>query len=229
MATNSALASVLDQAQQAAQAYVPPQVQTAPENLPAPANNNNTALAKPTLAQAAESGGLDVDDFLQVKAEGLKLGKDFKGLLEELTVEIDMTEVALIWSARGETAGKTTFIKSYDGVTTAQGQNFQLAMSHLQRTNTKFDGPYQSAEIPFELVDDVKDPKSALVIDSGTRIGLTPSITGFKSFQRFLKKLQKEDPTLLEATLKVKLTHAKRTNSNNNEWGVVEFEKLEVV
>jgi hypothetical protein len=226
--TASALDNMMAQAEAAAATYQPPALTQAPENLPAPANNNS-ALAKPSLADFANSGGMTVDEFVQVKAEGFRIGKDMKGLLDELIVEIDMSEVIPIFSARGETGGNTKFIKSYDGQTTDRGENFNAALAHLQRTNTKFEGPYKSAEIPMELVDDVKDPKSALTFDSGTSIGLTPSITGFKSFQKFMKSLTKSDPSLLEATLKVKLVHEKKTNSNNNEWGVLNFELIEVL
>jgi hypothetical protein len=228
MAQNAALANVLDQATRASENFQPPQVTTAPENLPVPANNNSSALAKPTMDSMVESGGMTVDEYLTVKAEGFRIG-EMKGLIEEFIAELDMSDVVPIYSARGETSGNTKFIKSYDGARTPQGENFQVAMRHLEATSTKFVGPYQSAEIPVELVEDVKDPKSSLVIDSGTIVGITPSVTGFNHFQKFLKKLTKQDPALLTSTLKVKVIHTKRTNKNNNEWGVVDFELLGVV
>jgi hypothetical protein len=226
MASNAALNSVLDQATAAAQNYQPPALVSAPNPLPVPANNN--ALAAPSMTSMVNSGGMTVDEYLTVKAEGFRIG-DMKGLIEEFVAELDMTEVVAVYSARGESGGNTTFIKSYDGVTTSQGQNFQVAMQHLQATNQKFTGPYKSAEIPVELVQDVKDPKGGTNYESGTIVGITPSVTGFAHFQKFLKKLQKQDPALLEATLKVRVSHEKRTNKNNNEWGVVNFELLEVL
>src|SRR3546814_15245014 len=88
-------------------------------------------------------------------------------------------------------------------------------LARLQKTNDKVDGPYDTVEIPFELADDVKDPKSSAVFEAGLEIGYMPSLTGYKEFQRFVKSLNKKDPALLEARLKVKFIHEKKTNSNN--------------
>lgn len=231
MATNAALDAVMNQAQEAANNFQTPAPYapntTGSGQVPVPANNNGTQLAKPSLATAIQGGGMDVDEYFQVKAEGFRIGKDFKGLLEELTVEIDMTEVQVMYSARSEIGGNTTFIRSYDGVTTSDGRNFDLACKQLEARGGKYSGVYESAEVPCTILEDVKDPKSSLVVEEGTTVGYTPSVTGFKPLRKFLKDLAKRDPALLEETLKVKLVHEKKTNSNNNEWGVLKFELVD--
>ena len=226
MSSNPALDAVLANAKTAAANYTPPAVQDAQTNAPAVVGSSG-GLARPSMDAIVNGGGITVDEYLQSKAEGFRISKDMKGLLEEIVVEIDMSDVVPIYQSRHETNGSTTFIKSYDGVTTSMGGNFEQAVANANAVNLKNTGVYSSAEIPVELAVDAKDPKTSLVIHAGTMIGITPSLTGFKEFQKFCKALTKKDPNLVNAVIKAKIKHLKRTNSNNNEWGVVEFEYLE--
>lgn len=226
MASNSALDNVLAQAEAAAENFVPAAVTTG-NTLPVAANQNSNALSKPSMSDVLNGGGLSVDEYLQNKSEGFRISKEMKGLLDEIIVEIDLSDVAVIYSSRHEQSGKTVFLKSYDGIRTDQNENFQGKIAHYDAMGYKGSGIYQTVEIPAELLDDTKDPKSTLVIPAGTTIGITPSLTGFKEFQKFMKKLNKTNPELVEDVVKVKVGHLKRTNTNNNEWGVSTFELAE--
>lgn len=217
----SALDAVMNQAEAAAGAI-------APVSLPIPANTNvagPVALAKPSLDSFADGGGMDVDEYLKVKAEGFKIG-DEMGLIEELEVEIDMSEVTPIYSFRCELGGQTKFVKSYDGVTTSDGKSFQGEVDRLTRVGEKPSGVYETIEIPMTLLNDVSDTKKKVTFDADTRIGYTPSITAAKPFRSFTRKLRQANPALLQDVVKVKLTHEKRTKGQY-EWGIVNFELIE--
>jgi hypothetical protein len=228
--TASALDNVMAEAEAAAAAVVP-----VPVPLPGnatdlvPATPANTNLARPTIEDFLDGGGMDVDTYLKVNAEGFRIGDKMQGLLEEVIVEIDMSEVTPIYQSRHEAGGKTTFLKTYDGSTTPEGKSFDSEFQRLSRINVKNDGPFQTAEIPMTLFDDVEDPKksSTVKIDAGTRVGLTPSKTGFRAFQAFGKSLRRTNPDALNGVLKVKLTHEKKTNTAGNEWGVLNFESVD--
>lgn len=224
---STALDQVMEQAETASREIAPIDLPT-PGNAAGlvPANAANTNLSKPSLADFIDGGGMDVDTYLKVNAEGFRIGDSMQGLLEDVIVEIDLTEVTPIYQSRHEAGGNTTFLKTYDGVTTPEGKNFQSEFERLSRLNVKNDGPFQTAEIPMTLVDDVADPKKAstVKIDAGSRIGLTPSKTGFKAFQTFMKRLRASNPDALNGEVKVKLTHEKKTNRAGNEWGVINFE-----
>lgn len=210
-------------------------------SVPAIANNDNAislvsntggGLSRPSAESAMNSAGMTVDEYLTMQqgGGGFRIGKEMKGLLDELVVEIDLEEVAYIWSCRSELNGATTFIKSYDGLTTSTGANFAFDVQRLKNVpGSKTTEPYQSAEIPATLLEDVADPKtgSSVVIPEGTSIGITPSMTGFGEFQKFLKKLRRENPDALNDTVKVKLVAVDKTNSKNNKWGVLQFELAE--
>lgn len=220
MASN-ALDTIMNEAEAAAANFQPPV--PLPVNVPVAANNNQP-LAKPSMDNFLDTGGMDVDQYFRVKPDGIRIGDDMKGLVDEVIVELDMREVTPIYSSRHESGGSTKFIKSYDGATTPSGENFQQLVAQFTASNQKSSGIYQTVEIPVTLVNDVTDPKSKLTFDAGTRVGLTPSVTGFKSYQKFAKELRRNDPSLLSQTLKVKLTHRQRKNTTGNEWGVVDFE-----
>lgn len=227
-ASNTALDSVLANASAAAENFSPPAITTG-NTLPAPANDNRMgALAKPSMENFMGASGMSVDEYLTSKAEGFRISKEMKGLLDEIVVEIDMMDVVPVYVSSHETGGQTKFLKSYDGETTPSGQNFQYAFQAECARNSNNKDPYKTVEIPVTLVNDVKDPKSPLIIHAGTIVGITPSMTGFTHFEKFFKKLLKADPDNRDATVKVRVYHTKRTNSRNNEWGVVDFELLEV-
>lgn len=232
---SEALNNVLAQAEAASQNYVPQTpalVGTNDNALGAVATpQGGGALSAPSQNSALTGGGLVVDEYLTMNngGGGFRIGKDMKGLLDEIEVEIDMDDVAYIWSVRSEVGGLTKFIKSYDGVTSSTGSNFQYEIQKLMSVpGNKTTEPYQTAEIPATLLHDVQDPKkdSTVVIHEGTTIGITPSLTGFKNFQKFLKKLQKTDPSLLNDVIRVKLTSEDKSNNKNNKWCVLDFELL---
>lgn len=213
---SDALTAVMNAAAAAADA-----APAASANLPATQTNSNVPVARPSLDSMTDSAGLTVDHYLNVMQGGFRLG-DMKGYFTEAEVTLDLDEVVAIYQVRANRSGQTTFIKSYDGVTTNTGQNFDLATRQLQQTNDKVDGPYQTAEIPVTLTKDVTDGK--VKVEAGATIGVTPSITGVKFFTKFVKAARARG---LTGDIRVKLVHTPQTNTKGNEWGVVAFELID--
>jgi hypothetical protein len=214
----SALSRVMDQAAAAAEASPATGNELAPY-AQGGAVQQYQQPTRPTLDSMADSAGIQVDDYLTVKDTGFRLG-EMKGVFEEARVRIDLTEVVPIISVRSTRQGRTTFFKSYDGgLTTSQGQNFAQAVQHAQATGDKTDGPYTTAEIPAELLQDVSDGKTK--VNAGLRIGITPSITGVKFFTKFYNELRRAG--LQQAVVDVTIRHKAQSNTAGNEWGVVEF------
>lgn len=223
--SNNQLESLVAEAEQAAENFQQP----ASPSVPAVAPAQTTALSKPSLDNFLDAGGLDVDEFVRLNDSGFKFGDKMQGLFDEAIVTIDMSTVTPIHSFRYEVGGNTKFLKSYDGVTSADGMNFQQQVAQAAALpGAKTSGIYPTVEIPMVLTERMEDPKkgSTVAFDAGTRIGYTPSVTGFKAFQAFAKKLRAENPELLRSEITVRITHAVRTNSNNNRWGVLEFERV---
>lgn len=216
------LENLVNQASEAASNFQPPATTTAPQG------GTVAQYQKPSMDSFLDGGGLDVDAFVRLNDSGIRFGDKMQGLIDEFTADIDMTQVTPISSFRYEVGGQTTFLKSYDGVTTADGRNFAQACAQAERIpGAKCSGVYPTVEIPMTLVDAVKDPKSGsnVKFDVGTKIGYTPSVTGAKAFQALGKELRSENPELLKETIRVKAKHVRRTKGTNN-WGVLEFERI---
>lgn len=212
MSNGSALDRVMGQAEEAASNFSAPAVR---DNQSLQQTSGGNALARPSLESLADSAGIQVDEYLTVKDTGFRLGDNKNALFTKAKVRIDINEVVPIFSVRANRAGQTTFIKSYDGAMTAQGQNFALATEQLRAQNDKVDGPYQTVEIPAELLEKVSG------FAPGTRIGITPAITGVKFWTKFYNELRRAG--LQTAVVDVEIVHTPQTNTKGNEWGVVSF------
>jgi len=214
MANNSALDSVIDQATTAADSATS---NTGGALVAQPQQGTAVATSRPSLDDMADNSGMTVDAYLSVKEAGLRIDKE--AYFQEAEVTIDLTAVVPIFSVRANRGGSTTFIKSYDGRMTSQGENFQQATQRLQASHDKVDGPYQTAEIPVVLLKDVPGAKK------GQTLGITPAITGVKFWTKFYKELREKG--LSTSTVKAKITCVPQTNKNGNEWGVVGFELID--
>jgi hypothetical protein len=223
MSTNAALQNVLDEAEAAAASNPP-----VTNNNVVPIQTQNNALAplgQPDLQSFVNSGGMTVDQFLNVKPASIRLGDMKTGTIEKIEAIIDMIDITPLYVCRIEVGGNTSYIRSYNGVTTSRGENFQQAIALKERQpGAKSSGIYPTVEVPFELAADVLDNKGNKVGDEGATVGFTPSLTGFTEFQRFCKQLGKKDPRLLQSRLRVNLLAKTRTNKNGNEWLVIDYE-----
>jgi hypothetical protein len=174
------------------------------------------------------ANGMEVVSYLVVKDAGIKLSKDWQGYIDEFEATIDLSEVALFMGIRKEVGTNVTYAKTYDGVSTHRtGEPFSTTVENFKRDSTKPADVYRGADIPMTVTQDYTDAKSKKTIEAGTRVGLTTSITGFKPWAAFKKKLN--DAGFGKSTVRVKVTHSPRTNQNNQEYGVCEFTLLEVI
>lgn len=213
MTQNSALNAVMDQAAAASAAFG--DAPTINSLVPA----GGTAVApyeapkRPSLDDIADNSGMQVDAYLSVKDAGLRIDKE--PYFQKAKGTIDLSECVPIFSVRANRGGNTTFIKSYDGVMTSQGQNFNQAIAQLRATHDKVDGPYQTVEIPFTLGEKVPGA------EKGKRLGITPAITGVKFWTKFYNELRQKG--LQRSVVEVEIECVPQTNKNGNEWGVVGF------
>jgi len=206
----SALDNVMNQAAAAADSFQATALQAAPSGGALQA----AAPVKMTLDDMADNSGMQVDAYLQVKDAGLRI--EGSAYFQTADVTINIPDVAVIQSVRANRGGATTFIKSYDGVSTSTGENFAQATANLRATHDKVDGPYLTAEIPVVLLQDVPGAKA------GQSLGITPAITGVKFWTKFYKEVR--DAGLQGGVVKAKISCVPQKNKAGNEWGVVGFE-----
>lgn len=174
------------------------------------------------------AGGMTVDTYINVTPFGIRLNKEWGGQLDSFEATIDMNDVKFFWGVQ-KTIGKSVeYAKSYDGVSTIKGENFQNVIGDFQRLSDKKADPYPGADLPFNLANDYADPKDAKKVYNADQVaGWTTSITGFKPWQAFHKKIKAAG--LGTSVLKLKVSHAPRKNNAGQEYGVLEFDLLEIV
>lgn len=173
-------------------------------------------------------GGMSVDGYVAVKPAGIRLDKDWAGHIDDFEAVIDMNDVRFFMGIQKTIGTNVTYAKSYDGKTTSVGENFQQIVAEFKRDSQKKADPYPGADIPMTIMQKYADPKDAKrAIDPETTLGLTTSITGFKPWQAFHRKVKTAG--LDTSVLKVKVTHSPRKNAAGQEYGVCEFDLIEVV
>lgn len=206
----------------AAAANIPQEA--AGDNLPATASAAGTAVTvgKPMGLDDAMAGAVVVDEWLKVSELGLQISNK-KPVLEEIRVRIDMSDVN--FSEVVKYGNPATYRKTYDRVMTTDGATWPQALSEARAVDPKA-RPYKSADINLELVDDVQLKDE--VCSAGTVLGHSFSTTGFKSFAKLVKQMDKagDDPTT--DTIEVTVGYIEQS-SNGNTWGILDFRDYKVV
>ncbi|TAU37822.1 hypothetical protein ELI44_32880 (plasmid) [Rhizobium ruizarguesonis] len=120
----------------------------------------STAVGAPVAAGAPlglddmMAGGVSVDHWLKLTADGIKIGDKTKPL-DTIEVYLDMSEIAYNFSVKYNVNGTAVYHKTYDRVTDAQGGPWIATMQKAQSIDPKA-YEYRSAEIPFVLAADVE-------------------------------------------------------------------------
>lgn len=227
--SNQSIAEAMAAAQAAAANY------TAPGNVPATAGS--TAVGAPTAAGAPlglddmMAGGVSVDHWLKLTADGIKIGDKTKPL-DTIEVFLNLAEIAYIYQTKYNLNGSSVYHKTYDRVTDAQGGPWISTLQTAKSIDPK-SYEYRSAEIPFVLGADVESKtKGELAAKAGERLGLTLSTTGWKKFEEFVKILAREKIDPKTATVKLTLGYETKQKAGVNDWGVPTFlnhEEVDVI
>ncbi len=223
----SNLDDIVAQAQAKANALVPVDGATP---LPTTIPQTGTSAVAYDMSDDAflNRGGMSVDGYVAVKPAGIRLDKDWSGHIDDFEVTIDMNDVRFFMGIQKTIGTNVTYAKSYDGRTTSVGENFQQVVAEFRRDSQKKADPYPGADIPMVVTKEYKDPKDVKkVVEPDTTLGLTTSITGFKSWQAFHRKVKAAG--LDTSVLKVKVTHSPRKNNAGQEYGVCEFDLIDIV
>jgi hypothetical protein len=206
------------------------------ENLPAttPQTGGSTALTQTSTSGTdmsteafLNSGGMDVEGYVNVNEFGIRLNKEWKGFLDSFEATIDLADVVYFKGIQKTIGKNVEYAKTYNGITTSKGENWEAIKAEYMRDSQKPASPYDGAEIPVTLTQGYDDGKGGKPVEADTTLGITTSITAFKPWQRFHKKLAKAG--LIEGRVKVKITAVPRRNAGGQDYGVYDFEVLEVL
>jgi hypothetical protein len=190
---------------------------------------DNTTTFSTGLDDFLNGGGIRPDKWLQVKDAGIRIDRDDKAFVESFTGTLDLSEVKLFWGSRAEFAGNNVqYAKSYDGKLTDKGENFNQVLAEFKASSVKDASPYRGADVLVTLDEAVTQGKT--VVDEGTRVGYSTSITGFAPFQSFLAAMKKQGLLRAEGdgeVVRVKVTHKLKTNPKGQDYGILLFDKID--
>ena len=174
--------------------------------------------AAPLSLDSMMAGGLMVDAWLKVNAFGMFVGAS-KHPFQSIELELDMAQIAYNYAIKY--GNPATYSKSYDHVTCAQGGSWADAVMRAQRVDPKAQ-EYRSADLPFKVLEDLKDAKGEVLIEAGKMLGHGLATTGWRSFSEFVRRLKTDGVNPNSALIKVKLGYEPMKNAKG-EWGVPKF------
>lgn len=183
------------------------------------ASGGAVAVARPGAPLTFEdmaAGSITVDQWIGVKEFGLLFGAEKKLVTEPVTVEIDLNAVAYQQSIKF--GNPAQYLKTYDASVCATGGSWEAAIARAQRVDPNA-RPYPSADVPMRVTHDVKSG-NVLVAEAGQVLGNSLSTTNWANWKKFMADCKAAG---LTGVVKVVLTAEKRTNKNNNVWGVIVF------
>lgn len=213
-AIEGAIAAAKDQAAQNRD-NLPAQVQTNTEISTAYA----PAAAKLKTLDDLGASGLNVDHFLSVTEDGLKI-KDKNGLIEQILVEIDMQKIAVFEGIKYG-GNNAIYVKTYDGVNANTGGLWAAALRKAQMAEPNV-RPYMGADLTMVLAEPALSVKGETVADVGTVLGHSTSTTNKANLMELIDAVKAAG--LSNEIVLVKVTSQPRTNKNGNNWGVLKFE-----
>jgi len=201
---------------------------TALANAPAPTQGAVAEVVKPgpkmTMEQLS-AGSMSVDKWVKVNEDGIKIG-DGKLIPDGFIATIDMTDGRGFVPKMAIKGGNPAqYAYSLDGVTAVSGGSWEAAQARIRAlAGAGAATPYRAVDLPFTLVEDVKDMSGAVVGKAGEVVGYTTSTTNWANWETFYRAVGQAG--LMGSTVKVKLTQQARSAKGNN-WGVVRFELIE--
>lgn len=196
--------------------------ETSEAQLPATRSEPNALARRPSLDNLMNSG-MNVDDYIKVSEDGLKVVVENKStLFESVEVTIDMSEVVSTEAIKF--GNPPQYFKTFDGVVCTDGRTKWTDAIEKGAAHNPPSTPYSSADIPFTLDEPIKKG-DAIVFDVGTRLGYSLSTTNREAFARFLKDVNNDN--LRHSKVRVKLGYEAKSNKDYT-WGIVTFTLLGV-
>jgi hypothetical protein len=163
---------------------------------------------------------LAVDHWLKVNQFGLFIDANrtpFKSL--ELALSLD----EIVATRQIKAGHPVKYWKTLDGATCLTGGSWEDVVAEAQILDPRA-RDYRSADLPFVALSDIVSADGELLAAKDERIGHSLSMTGWRSFSRFLRRLH----NLERETYRIALGF-KALSRGPNCWGVLEFMNYEVI
>lgn len=204
------------------------QAAVATAGVPATTQPQATAVAPikagPLTLDDLTQGGMNVNDWLKVTEFGLLVASHTDKLFSFAEFRLDTSKVQACEVIKF--GNPATYLKTYDRVVCTAGGTWQEALNRAAQVQPGV-RPYQSADLPLEVIGDLKSMDGTLLAKDGDILGHSTSTTNYKNLSALMRELKEKKQ--LGAVIKVKVGYEKRTNVAKNTWGILTFELLEIL
>ena len=228
------VAAAIAAAQQQAAATPAPSTQasapTSTEVATLPSGGQVTTAQKgtPLSMESLMMGSMSVDGWLKPKEYGLAVG-DNPGLVTQIRVALDLTDGAGFVSKMVIKGGNPAqYAYTTDLVNAVGGGSWEQAQARIRALDPKA-SPYRAVDLPFTLLEDVKvvppgapADQAKEVAKAGQRMGYTTSTTNWANWETFYRDCAQKG--LVGKRVELIIGSQRRTNKNNNVWGVMTFQ-----
>lgn len=181
-----------------------------------------------TTLSAAEmmQGSFNVDAFIKVSEDGIKVGEKPGLITDPLRVAIDLSEVFYYFGVKyGDKP--VVYEKTTNRVNSLTGKPWNDVLAMGARVDgAKFKGEYRSGDVPMVLLADAKDIKGNLIEAAGARLGKSLSTTEWKEWEALLRTVVKQGMSPETEAIEVEVGFKQRKNNSGQTWGVLTFKVL---
>jgi len=183
----------------------------------------STAVAMPTRGAPLGvddmlTGSLNVTAWLKVNEIGLFIGTD-NTPLDKITAVLDFSAVQYCYSIKY--GNPAIYEKTYDRLVSAKQRPWADVVAQAQRIDPNA-SEFRSADLPFEVLDDIKNKKGEILVNAGESIGHSLSTTGWKSYQTLLQQASKAGLDIRAGRIVVDIEQETRKNAKGT-WGVLKL------
>lgn len=183
----------------------------------------------PLSMESLMLGSMSVDGWLKPKEYGLVIG-DNPALFATAKVYLDLTDGAGFISKMAIKGGNPAQYAYTTDLTSAMGGgSWESAQARIRALDPKA-SPYRAVDLPFTVAEDiVAVPAGApagtpgtVLAKAGQKLGYTTSTTNWANWEAFYRECQQAG--LIGKKVELTVGSQRRTNKNNNVWGVMTFQ-----
>lgn len=172
----------------------------------------------------ATAAPITVDAMLKNKSGSLMInGKEI--LKAPFKAKLLLSESRVKHSIKCNYNGQLQYFSTYGGGRATNGMDWNTVVAECTaRDKTAYE--YESMDMCFELLEDLKGVDGSIVVNAGQRIGYTTAATNRAEITKFKNTCLERGIDLVNAEVEVKVGFQLQTNKANQNWTILTLDVL---
>lgn len=201
---------------------VPAQAASVPATLEPTGNNYPTSYGLDSFG--ATAAPITVDAMLKNKSGSLMInGKEI--LKAPFRAKLLLGESKVKHTIKCNYNGQINYFSTYGGGRATNGMDWNTVVQEcMARDKTAYE--YESMDMCFELLEELKGVDGSVVANVGQRIGYTTAATNRSEITKFKNTCLERGINLANAEVEVKVGFQLQTNKANQNWTIITLDVL---